>query len=165
MLAEHEEAPDEALRLYGESLALWRELVQERAVAQSLVAMARIEATRGDVESARTRLEEALALAQEVSDSQTTLAATVESARLPGGDVDAALAALKEHGDRVEHAHRMDVCFRLWELTGDETHLQEAHRLLDHLVENAPEKYRETMIENVPLHRDIMAAWREHGVP
>ena len=23
--------------------------------------------------------------------------------------------------------------------------------------------YRDSMIENVPLHRDIMKAWREHG--
>jgi hypothetical protein len=52
--------------------------------------------------------------------------------------------------------------FLLWKATDDTTHLEEAHRLLCHLRDHAPEEYRETMIENVPLHRDIMAAWREH---
>jgi len=31
------------------------------------------------------------------------VAATVERVRLPGGDVEAALAALAEHGERMEH--------------------------------------------------------------
>ena len=36
-------------------------------------------------------------------------------------------------------------------------------RLLDHLVEHAPEEYRESMLKNVRLHREIMEAWEEHG--
>jgi hypothetical protein len=28
---------------------------------------------------------------------------------------------------------------------------------------HAPEDCRDSMIENVPLHRDIMKAWEEHG--
>ena len=91
------------------------------------------------------------------------LAATVERARLPAGDVDAALAALAEHEERVPHAGRMNARFRLWELTQDQTHLAEAHRLLDHMRANAPEEDRDSIIENVPLHRDIVKAWEEHG--
>ena len=65
---------------------------------------------------------------------------------------------------------------RLWELTNDKTHLAEAKRLLDFAVEHSPEEYRSSMIEKVPLHRDIMLAaqklasaseggkaWQEHG--
>ena len=33
-----------------------------------------------------------------------------------------------------------------------------AHRLLSHLRDHAPEEHRETMIENVPLNRDIHRA-------
>ena len=42
------------------------------------------------------------------------------------------------------------------------SHPVESHRPLCHLRDHAPEEYRETMIANVPLHRDIMAAWKEH---
>jgi hypothetical protein len=57
----------------------------------------------------------------------------------------------------------MTARFRLWELTKDKTHLTEAKRLLDFAVEHAPEDCRNSMIENVPLHRDIMRAWQEQG--
>jgi len=60
-------------------------------------------------------------------------------------------------------SHLMEARFLLWRATDDPAHLAEAHRLLRHLRDHAPEEYRETMIENVPLHRDIMAAWEEHG--
>ena len=53
--------------------------------------------------------------------------------------------------------------YRLWQATGDPVHLVEAHRFVYHFREHAPEEYWETMITNVPLHRDIMAAWEEHG--
>ena len=39
----------------------------------------------------------------------------------------------------------------------------EAKRLLDDLVEHAPEEYRESMLKNVRLNREIMEAWEEHG--
>ncbi len=57
----------------------------------------------------------------------------------------------------------MEARFLLFKATRDATHLEEAHRLLTHLRDHAPEEYRETMITNVPLHRDIAAAWKEHG--
>ena len=44
-------------------------------------------------------------------------------------------------------------------LAGDETHLEEAQRLLSFARDHAPEEFRESMIANVPLHRDIMAEW------
>jgi len=83
--------------------------------------------------------------------------------RLPGGDIEAALAALAEYGERAAHDTNMDACFRLWELTKDQTHLEEAHRLLMFMRDHAPADCRDSMIENVPLHRDIMKAWEEQG--
>jgi hypothetical protein len=80
-----------------------------------------------------------------------------------GGDIEAALATLHQHEERVPHYSRMEVRFHLWELTKDKTHLAEAKRLLDFAVEHAPEDCRVSMIENVPLHRDIMKACEEHG--
>jgi hypothetical protein len=89
--------------------------------------------------------------------------ATVYRARLPGGDKDAALAALAEHQELAEHGAKMDARFRLWELTEDKAHLEEAHRLLCYALDHSPEEHRTSMTENVPLHRDIMQAWEEHG--
>jgi len=40
--------------------------------------------------------------------------------------------------------------------------IQKAKRLLDHVVDHAPEAYRRSVQENVPLHRDIAKAWGEH---
>jgi hypothetical protein len=57
----------------------------------------------------------------------------------------------------------MEARFRLWGLTRDKTHLAETKSLLDFAVRHSPEEYHTSMIENVPLHRDIMRAWEEHG--
>ena len=130
---------------------------------ETLVALGRLDAARGETQSAATHLDEALSLAREMGSPGTILAATVERARLPGGNAKAALAALAEHEERVGHVGRMYARFRLWELTQDKTHLTEAHRLLVHLRDHAPEQVRESMIENVPRHRDIVKAWGEHG--
>jgi len=87
----------------------------------------------------------------------------VERARLPGGDVEAALAALEEHEERVPHEAKMEARFRLWELTQGKEYIVEAHRLFVHFRDHAPENCRDSLIENVPLHREIMEAWEEHG--
>ena len=131
-------------------------------MAATLVALGRIEAANGDTASAATHLDEALALARETKSPGTILSATVERARLPDGDSKAALAALAEHEERVDHRVRMQACFRLWELMQDKVHLAEAHRLLCFMRDHAPEDCRDSLIENVPLHRDIMKAWEEH---
>jgi predicted ATPase len=162
-LAEVEENAEGASRLYEEALALRRELGAQDTVAETLVGLARVEAARNATERATTHLDEALALARETKRPGTILAATVEQARLPGGDVKAALAALAEHEERVEHAGKMDARFRLWELTKDKTHLEEARRLLCFMRDHAAEDCLDSMIENVPLHRDITRAWEEHG--
>jgi len=153
---------EEASRLHEEALALRREL-GESNVAETLVALARLECARGETASAATRLDEALALAKENGTPDAILCATVEQARLPHGDVDAALAALAEHEEHVGHSARMEARFHLWELTQDVAHLEEAHRLLSFLGDHAPEDCRDSMIENVPLHRGIMQAWKEQG--
>ena len=55
----------------------------------------------------------------------------------------------------------MEARFCLFQATNDATHLVAAHKLLRDLRNHAPEKYRDTMIENVPLHRAIKAAWEK----
>ena len=66
-------------------------------------------------------------------------------------------------GRNAEGAERLctECRFLLFRATHDPAHPEEAHRLLCHLRDHTPQEHRETMIENVPLHRDIMAAWEE----
>jgi serine/threonine protein kinase/tetratricopeptide (TPR) repeat protein len=156
---------ESALRLHGEALAIQRELDEKDSVGESLVAMAAIGLKRDDGAGAIAHLEEALALARKVDAPGTILLATVHRARLPDGDIAAGLAALEAHEERVAHDTKMEAGFRLWELTQDKAHLEEAHRLLCYARDHAPEDCRDSMIQNVPLHRDIMQAWEERGGP
>ncbi len=62
----------------------------------------------------------------------------------------------------MECLARIQARILLWPVAGDSTHLGESRRDLRHLIDQAPEQYRETVIANVPLHRDIMTAWEEY---
>ena len=64
---------------------------------------------------------------------------------------------------RLPHTQKMEARFVLWKATEDVDHLQDAHRLLEELREHAPAESRDSMVTNIPLHREIMAAWEEHG--
>jgi serine/threonine protein kinase/tetratricopeptide (TPR) repeat protein len=162
-VAEQRGEMEDAHRFHEEALALRREISYTSGVASTLVALGRLEALQGDERAATAHIGEAISLAQELQTPNLILLAAVERARLRGGDIEAALAALDEHEERVPHDTKMDARFRLWELTNDKAHLEEAHRLLTYLRDHAPEDCRDSMIENVPLHRDIMKAWEEHG--
>jgi hypothetical protein len=84
-------------------------------------------------------------------------------ALLPDGDAAAAKSVFEEFENRLGHTGRLEALHCLWQATKDRAHLEKAHRRLMDAREHASEKYRDTMIENVPLHRDIMKAWEEHG--
>ena len=71
---------------------------------------------------------------------------------------------MKECEVELDPLSRTDIRFLAWKATCDAAHLEEANRLLCDLRDHAPEEYRETMIENVPLHRDILAAGKEAGL-
>jgi len=152
-----------ALAHFAEALDLRRELGDRVGVAETLVRMGTVEHEAGNDASAGDHFAEALAVGREVGDCSVLLLATIHAARLPGGDVAASRATLAEFEKRSFHWVRLDAHFRLWELTGDRAHLGEAKRLLDFAVEHAPEEHRASMLEHVPLHREIARAWDEHG--
>jgi hypothetical protein len=64
---------------------------------------------------------------------------------------------------RLHPGAQVEARFLLWKATGDRSHLEAAHELLVHRRDHAPPEHRETMIVNVPLHRDIQAAWDVGG--
>ncbi len=150
-----------AERLVTESLDLRRSIGARSEEADSLLARGALRARAGRNEEARADLEAALALARDLSLADVELAALAHLASLPGGDASAALAALATHGDRVEVRTLMESRFVLWQATREPSHLAEAKRLLDFLVEHAPPECRESMLTNVRLHREIVAAARD----
>ena len=91
------------------------------------------------------------------------LLATAERAQI-GGPESELRTLLADHARRLDARTAMRVNLLLWRSAGDRAHLVEAKRLLDLLVENAPPECRESMLANVRLNREIVAAAREHRV-
>jgi serine/threonine protein kinase/tetratricopeptide (TPR) repeat protein len=155
---------DAAERGYSDALALRRQLGQRNGEASNLLDRGALFAQRGRTDDARADLAAALALVREHADPATELLATIWSARLPGGDVDAALAALANCEARVSQTNAMEARFLLWETTRDVVHLADARRRLDHLVAHVPPAYRASIVANVRCHREIAEAARANGV-
>ena len=93
--------------------------------------------------------------------SAATQAESMKYAKLPLIPI---VATPEDEGiqDSTPILEKMEARFLLFKATKDAAQLEEAHRLLTYLSDHAPEEYRETMIKNVPLHRDIASAWKEH---
>ncbi|MHC5053076.1 MAG: tetratricopeptide repeat protein, partial [Planctomycetota bacterium] len=130
-------------------------------VANALLTLAEV---AEDDDRKRVLLEESIAVAEEGGAGGEAAVAGAMLAEL-GGDAAAVAAALEEQADAMRGEQRMRARFLLWRATGDRSHLIEAHRLLTHMHDHAPEDCRTPMIENVPLHRDITRAWEEQGLP
>ena len=71
-------------------------------------------------------------------------------------DADAARAAYREHHERTSFLEALECSFWIHQVTGEPEFLAEARRRLRYLVENAPERYRDSMVERVPLYREIL---------
>jgi len=146
---------------FEEALAVRREIDYPAGIAETLAVSGLLAAGSGRLAEAESCLEEALGHARRLVLPTVIVLAEAALAKLPGAESDAALPAFTEHEAKLNYETRMEVMFMLWEAGRDPAHLEEGHRLLCHLRDHAPKKYRETMIENVPLHRDIMAANEE----
>jgi tetratricopeptide (TPR) repeat protein len=121
-------------------------------------------ARAGRVDEARALLHAALATARQTGCPEQEAVAVARLALLAGGDAAAAEEAMARTWERLAVIDQMDVRLGLFRATGNRTHLAEAKRRLDFVVEHAPPEDRETMLTNVRLHREIAAAAREHGV-
>ena len=160
-LAQQECDHREAERRFEEALTIRQEVGARSSYPHLLIGIARCLRAQDKPEDARSRLEEAAALAQEQDTADDHLLALSELACLPNGDAAAAVAALEKDGHRVGAAEKLRARFLLWQATTERAHLADAHELLMHLRDHAPEAHRDTMIENVPLHRDIVSAWEQ----
>ncbi|MHC4470440.1 MAG: serine/threonine-protein kinase [Planctomycetota bacterium] len=161
---EHEGDEEEARRLYGQALDIFREIGARTALPEAHLLMGRLHCARGREDEARSELETAVTLAREFLHYDSVVRGTAYSSLLPGGDVEEALRAFREHGFRQEVNERMETRFVLHRATGDLLHLAEAYRMLHQLRDHAPKSTRESMVTAVPLYRAIRDAWgRKNG--
>ncbi len=149
---------DAALGAHEDVLQERRDLEGLSALASSLIDVASHHLEMEHPERARSVLDDALELTASDDLESYRLSVQALAALLPGGDAAPALRTLAVYESRLPHFTHMSARFHLWRATADEEHLSVSRRLLDFAVEHAPPEHRETMLTNVPLHRDIVAA-------
>ncbi len=157
-LAEQEARPEEAQELHLQAQAAHEALENDEGVAEVICRLGCFHARRGEFDRARTELERCLVLSSDASGPGARVLAVTHLATLPGGDVDGARRTLAAESDRLSVMVRIENHFALYQASGEEEDLAEARRLLDFLVCHAPEQYRESIRQNVALHRAIDAA-------
>jgi serine/threonine protein kinase/tetratricopeptide (TPR) repeat protein len=114
----------------------------------------------GNLEAGRESFALARSVAREVGRAGVETLARCELALLPGGDSADAVSAFTEHEDRLAADDRREARLLLWRATGDRAHLEDARRLLDEAMADVPEEGHESMVTNLRVNREIMAAWR-----
>jgi len=152
-----------AERLYTESLALRRQIRLTLGVAETLVALGRLYRQTGDPQRAAQCLEEGLGIARGIDAAEAIVLAAAHTARLAANGTEEVEKLLQTFETRISLRARIETRFLLWQATQDRAQLESARALLDDHVANAPEEDRARMIENVPLHREIMQAVQEQG--
>jgi len=151
-----------SLAFYEQALAIYRESRSPAGIANTLVSLGRLHMANGRKGEAQACLDEASVQGDQLGDHSTVVVSHCLLAVHSDTHAADALSAFREHCELLEHADRVAALFRLWKVTQDAAHLTEAKRLLDYRVEHAPEEYRESMLKNVRLNREIMEAWAEH---
>ncbi|MHC4579485.1 MAG: serine/threonine-protein kinase [Planctomycetota bacterium] len=151
-----------ALRLQ-EALDLHREIHYAAGEAETELALGRLQADLGRLEEAQRHLADAATHARALDIPSVFVPAACRMAALTASAGPEAEGSLAEHETRLGLAARMDARFWLWTATRDRAHLKQAHTLLTELRTGAPAACRDSMIESVPLHRDIMREWEERG--
>jgi tetratricopeptide (TPR) repeat protein len=155
---------DRAAALLDESIASGEAAGTRTIVAEARIQSGKLLASLGRIDDARARLVAVREAATGIGTPSLEVGALAHLAALPGGDVASALAALSKHDAALDVRTRMDVRLALFRATGDRAHVVEAKRLLDDVVAHAPEEFREDMLANVHLHREVAAAAKEAGL-
>ncbi|MHC4339250.1 MAG: protein kinase domain-containing protein [Planctomycetota bacterium] len=162
-VADREGDLEKARLLHEQVFEMRKKMNYRPGIAESLLALASLDAKKGLEDSAADRLDEALNLGQELENPSVILAAATAQTKLPGGDAAFLRQFLAEYGSRVPKTSLLEVYFLLWDAQRSPMELAEAHHILRLLRDHAPEDCRETMFQNVELHRRIAEAWRQQG--
>jgi tetratricopeptide (TPR) repeat protein len=144
-------------------VAVSEEIGFRDAVASARFMIGSQRAAAGDLEGGRASLAAAQELAAEIGSAACETYARCELACLPGGDAADALAAFAAHEERLSPGERLATRRMLWRATGDRSHLEEAKRLVDVSVAHVDAETRESMLTNLRVNREVMAAWERRG--
>jgi tetratricopeptide (TPR) repeat protein len=144
---------------YQTALGIFREIAHTPMVVDALVGLGRVQAGQQQMSTALESLESAFELSRQSALHGKEMLSSAWQSLLRQESAEEAEGLLAEHGSSMPFHDRIEGNFILWKATGNKNHLAEAHRLLLELREHAPEEYRESMIENVQLNREIMEAW------
>ncbi len=162
LMATDEGALDRAGQQHEQALELRRGL-RDAFVADSLSGLARVALARRNRDEAQMLLDEALAVANEHERPRSILVALALRASLAPERTAELVDALDAYEDRADLSTKLEVRLRLWELTGEAAHLEEAHRLLSFALAHAAPEHRPGMLASVPVHAAIQAAWEERS--
>ena len=162
-LAEQRGQEDKALGLYEAGRRMARMHGNRMDEALLLLDLGRMAGRRGEFERTRELLGRADSIGRDSDVPEMWLVAATCRAAFLETSVDRLVMEFDEFESRFSHIGRQELRYWLWRATKLPVHLVEAKRLLDYLVEHAPKEYRESMLNNVRLNREIMAAWAEHG--
>jgi tetratricopeptide (TPR) repeat protein len=160
---------DDSESLLGRSLATCERADLPCSVAAVQLELGSLRAERsreggGDGEEGRDALVTARDLATEIGMAGTQTLSRCELALLPGGDVQDALAAFAEFGDRLNAQERAGASLLLWEASRDAVHLLDGRRLLDEVLATVPPEYHASTRQNIRVHREIVAACEAQGL-
>jgi len=150
--------------LYRDALALSRQWSSAQSEAESLIGLGRILIATGRRAEAAERLAEAAAIAEKLSAPNEIALAAAYRALVGAVPVAAAVESVRALGDKPWVTARMEAAFVLSKAGAGAKFLAEAHRLLVHLRDHAPETHRDSLMKNVPLHREIAAAARAAAI-
>jgi tetratricopeptide (TPR) repeat protein len=137
--------------------------IRELAAATHL-ALGSLRASLAGEGSAESSLTAARDLAKTVGAPGVETLARCELSLPPWGDPADALSAFTEHEERLSVDERLEARHLLWRATGDRTHLVAAKRLLDESVANVDAETRASMLANLRVNREIVAACKEQGL-
>ena len=147
--------PESAASKLTKAIAVQRELGDPEGLAATLLALARAERMRGDDATAGRLLEEALEAGSSVHSPDVLILTELERVWLHGTGSDAVEELLVRLGRRLRHATRVEAHFRLWQLGGARQHLHRASQLLVEQRQHLSESDFRSMVENVPLVREL----------
>lgn len=150
-------AREEGAARHQEALTLYRAMGDGRGVGASHLAVAAARAEAGDAAVAREAAAEAYRRAQLAKEPGLLVRAAACAAQLGVIPVHEAQAVLDRQAPRAALFDRMEAAWRLGRVTGDAARRGEARRLLEEATGHAPPEFRSSMVENVPLHRQIAA--------
>jgi tetratricopeptide (TPR) repeat protein len=141
------------------SLAESEKIGERDLSAHSHLALGSLRAATGDEDGARESLVKARDLARDMGVPRGETLARCELAVLSGGDLADALEAYGVHAEQLNAEDRRQALYLLWRATGDSAYLERAKRQLDEWVAYVDDETRRSMLANVRVNREIMAAW------